>query len=69
MDNIRSTIRNTRRLTCAWMRTGNLKMPLVCVWTEVHLSPAACTDQFSPNLEGEGMRFVRLGEVELDAHY
>jgi hypothetical protein len=63
MDNIRSTIRNTRRLTCAWVPTGNSKMPLVCVWTEAQPSRADCTDQLSPNVEVEGIRFVRLGEV------
>ena len=63
MDNILSTIRNNRRVTCAWVPTGNLKTPLECVWTEAQPSLADCPDRFSPNEEGGEIRFVYLEEV------
>jgi hypothetical protein len=56
MDNIVSTIRNSRRLTCAWVPTGNLKAPLVCVWTDAQPSLARRPDQSSPNEEVGGIR-------------
>jgi hypothetical protein len=56
MDNIVSTIRNTGRVTCAWVPTGNLKTPLVCVWTEAQPSLSGCADQFSPKEEVGGIR-------------
>lgn len=56
MDNTVSTIRNSRRVTCAWVATGNLKTPLACVWTNAQPSRARCTNQFSPNEEVGGIR-------------
>jgi hypothetical protein len=27
-------LQNSPRLTCVWVPTGNLRMPLVCVWVD-----------------------------------
>lgn len=37
MYNINLTLHKPRRLSCVWLRTGNLRTPLTCVWMESNL--------------------------------
>jgi hypothetical protein len=34
MNIILSTMRNSPQLTCVWVRTGDTRTPLACVWKE-----------------------------------
>ncbi len=40
MKNKLVLIRNTVRLTCVWVPTGDVKKPLACVWVETQASQA-----------------------------
>ena len=39
MNNI-LTLRKPNRITCAWVPTGNTKLPLACIWTKAEASTA-----------------------------
>jgi hypothetical protein len=41
MKNKLILIRNTVRLTCVWVPTGDKNRPLACVWVETKTSQAA----------------------------
>jgi hypothetical protein len=56
MNNILLTTRKTGRMTCAWVPTGNPKMPLTCVWIDAEPSLAPSTSQSSPTDEAGGLR-------------
>jgi|HubBroStandDraft_5_1064220.scaffolds.fasta_scaffold2364052_1 hypothetical protein len=56
MNSIFPAIRETGRLTCVWVPTGNPKSPLACVWMEVEPSYAASTTHVSANSEAGRMR-------------
>jgi hypothetical protein len=47
---------NRSRITCTWVLTGNAKLPLACVWTEVEPSHASSTTHPSANSEAGGMQ-------------
>jgi hypothetical protein len=55
MNNKVFTFRKTRRMTCAWVSTGDAKTPLACVWMEAEAPGAASTPSLSED-EAGGMR-------------
>jgi hypothetical protein len=55
MNNKLFTVRKTGRMTCAWVSTGDAKMPLACVWVEAEAPRAASTASFSKD-EAGGVR-------------
>ncbi len=46
-------VKKTLSLTCAWVSTGNPKMPLVCVWTRSKAAQTA--DSSSSTNDNERM--------------
>jgi hypothetical protein len=55
MNSILSAIRKPGQLTCAWVPTGNAKMPLVCVWNQASSTLAGGTEQSSSEDEEGGI--------------
>lgn len=53
MNNKYFTVLGPRRMTCAWVSTGNAKTPLACVWVEAGAPGAASTTSFSKDEDGE----------------
>jgi hypothetical protein len=47
MNIILSAIRNSPPLTCAWVPTGDPRIPLACVWKEASAFVLGRTDQSS----------------------
>ena len=40
-------VQKTVSLTCTWVRTGNPRMPLACVWTDSKAQQAVSTASFT----------------------
>ena len=55
MNNKLFTFRKTGRITCAWVSTGDAKMPLACVWVEAEAPGAVSTPSFSED-DASGVR-------------
>ena len=56
MNNILLMTRQTPRMTCAWVPTGDPRIPLACVWKDSEPSLAASTAESSPTDEAGGLR-------------
>lgn len=52
-------IRKPVRLTCTWVRTGDAKRPLACVWTGLKAAPAAPSAS-SADQAGHGSGSIHL---------
>jgi hypothetical protein len=50
------TIRQTGRLTCVWVPTGNIRIPLECVWVEADTAHTTSTAPSSSDDEPGGLR-------------
>ncbi len=48
------TLHKTARLRCAWIPTGNPRMPLACVWADGN-PRSSCREASSSNDESGGM--------------
>jgi hypothetical protein len=48
MNIILSTMRNSPQLTCVWVRTGDTRTPLACVWKEAPAPVMELANQSSP---------------------
>jgi hypothetical protein len=55
MNNKLFTFRKNGRMTCAWISTGDAKMPLACVWVEAEAPGAVSTASFSED-DARGVR-------------
>jgi hypothetical protein len=55
MNIILSAIHKPGQLTCAWVLTGNSRMPLVCVWNQASSSRAGGPEQSFPEDEEGGI--------------
>jgi hypothetical protein len=55
MNNILSAMRNSPQLTRVWVRTGDAKTPLVCVWKDASLTLVERTDPSSLKNEVGGI--------------
>jgi hypothetical protein len=51
MNIILSTMRNSPQLTCVWVRTGDTRTPLACVWKEASTPVVELANQ--PSLEDD----------------
>ncbi len=47
MNMILTAIRNSPQLTCVWVRTGDPRRPLACVWKEASAPAAELENQSS----------------------
>jgi hypothetical protein len=56
MNNKLLSIRKPGRVTCAWVPTGDIRMPLACVWVEAETPRTASTRSSSSNDEFGGQR-------------
>jgi hypothetical protein len=56
MNNKLFTFRKTSRMTCAWVSTGDAKMPLACVWVDAETYRTASAASSSSNDEPQGIR-------------
>jgi hypothetical protein len=63
MNNKLHLVQKNCRLTCAWVATGDVKMPLICIWI------ASGTPSFrrDPLLRRSEDISVRVAELQLDA--
>jgi hypothetical protein len=55
MNNKVFNFRKTRRMTCAWVSTGDSKTALTCVWMEAEAPGAVSTPSLTED-EAGGMR-------------